>query len=121
MRMYFDMGVFYKAFGECVYPVMFHGTPTKPESIEKLKEVLGFLEGYVADGKFAAGTAGITLGDLPLVATYATIKPTGIIDLSAFPNCEAWFEKCKAVIPNYEKSNGEGAAAFAAFYKSKAC
>ena len=41
-------------------------------------QVLGFLEGYVADDKFAAGTDGITLGDLPLVATYATLKPTEV-------------------------------------------
>jgi len=119
MRMYFDMGIFYKAVGECVYPLLFKGVPTTDEAKDKLKEALGFLENYVADDKFAAGTEGITLADLPLVATYSTIKPTEVIDFSAYPNVEAWFEKCIAAIPNYEKANGEGAEAFAAFYKSK--
>jgi hypothetical protein len=31
-----------------------------------------------------------------------------------------WFEKCKALIPNYEKANGEGAAAFGGWYKGQA-
>jgi len=120
-RLYFDMGVFYKAFGECVYPVMFGGDKPGQDKFDKLKEVLGWLETFVAEDKFSAGTDCITLGDLALLATYSTMKAAELanIDLATFPNCEAWFEKCCKLVPNYEKANGEGATAFGGFYKSK--
>merc|ERR1712088_1236936 len=81
---------------------------------DMLKEVLGWLETFVAEDKFSAGTDCITLGDLALLATYSTMKASELadLDLSTFPNCEAWFEKCCKLVPNYEKANGEGAAAF---------
>jgi len=41
------------------------------------------------------------------------------LDLASFPNTVAWAEKCVKLVPNYEKANGEGAAAFGGFYKSK--
>jgi len=39
-------------------------------------KALGWLDGYVAGGKFAAGTTCITVADLALVATYSTLKNT---------------------------------------------
>ena len=64
-----------QAYGECVYPVMFE-TGVKPgqDKFDHLKEVLGWLETFLADGKFSAGTDWITLGDLALLATYSTMK-----------------------------------------------
>jgi len=118
-RLYFDMGAFYKAFGDCVYPIMFGGEPAGADKLEKLKEVLGWVDGFVADGKFAAGTDHLTIGDIALIATYSTIHASGYIDLSEYKNAEAWFEKCKALIPNYEKANGEGATGFGGWFKSK--
>ena len=102
---------------------MFGGDKPGQDKFDKLKEVLGWLEKFVADDKFAAGTDYITLGDLALVATYSTMKvdrqsialPSLIkniflqaaelagIDLASLPNCEAWFEKCCKLVPNYEK------------------
>ena len=51
-------------------------TGKKPgqDKFNKLKEVLGWLETFVAEDKFSAGTDWITLGDLALLATYSTIK-----------------------------------------------
>ena len=51
-------------------------TGEKPgqDKFNKLKEVLGWLETFVAEDKFSAGTDWITLGDLALLATYSTIK-----------------------------------------------
>jgi hypothetical protein len=77
-------------------------------------------------------------------------QASGYIDLSEYKNAEAWADRVIALIPNYEKvdvcpefppqgpcihisyfrhifvtfwpsqANGEGAAAFGGFYKSKA-
>jgi len=118
-RLYFDMGVFYKAFGDCVYPVMFGGDKPGQDKFDKLKEVLGWMDGFVKDGKFSARNDEMTIGDLALLATYSTVKAAGVVDLSEFSNAEAWFEKCCALVPNYEKANGEGAVGFGGFYKSK--
>ena len=41
------------------------------------------------------------------------------LDLSTNPNITSWFDKCVKLIPNYEKANGEGAAFFGGYYKSK--
>jgi len=121
-RLYFDMGVFYKAFGECVYPVMFGGDKPGQDKYDKVKENLGWLDGFVKDGKFSAGNEDMTIGDLALLATYSTMRAADLpgIDLAEYKNVEAWYERCCKLVPNYEKANGEGAAAFGGFFKSKA-
>merc|ERR1711992_349742 len=53
-RLYFDMGVFYKAFGECVYPVMFGGDKPGQDKFDKLKEVLGWLRTCSLPGRTAS-------------------------------------------------------------------
>ena len=54
------------------------------------------------------------------MATYSTIVASEAFDLSSVnPEVNDWFEKCKAAIPNFEKANGEGAAAFGGWYKSQ--
>merc|ERR1712130_165979 len=52
-RMYFDMGAFYKAAGDCFYPVMFGGPAPGEKEKDKLKEVLGWVDGFFKDDKFA--------------------------------------------------------------------
>lgn len=119
--LYFDMGVFYKAFGDVVYPKMMpgNGMPAPGDKQhDRLKEVLGWLNGFVADGKFAAGTDDMTIADIALLATFSTIKATEAVDLSSYADIEKWAAKCQELIPNYEKANGEGAAAFGGWYKS---
>ena len=110
-----------QAFGDTVYPIMFGGDKPGQDKFDKLKEVLSWVDGFVKDGKFCAGNDDLTIGDLALLATYATIKCAGQteVDLAEYKNAEAWFEKCCKLVPNYEKANGEGAAAFGGFYKSK--
>jgi len=119
-RLYFDMGVFYKAFGDIVYPKMFGGPAPEKKQHDRLKEVLGWVNNFVADGKFIAGTDKITVADVACISTFSTLVASEAVDLSEYSNTMAWFEKCKTLIPNYEKANGEGAVAFGGFYKSKA-
>ena len=66
-----------------------------------------------------AGTDHITLADLAIMASYTPLRESGIIDLSKYSNVEQWYFKCKKLIPNYEKANGEGAAEFGRLFKSK--
>ncbi len=42
-----------------------------------------------------------------------------VVDVSQYSNAEAWSVKCQALIPNYEKANGEGATVFGNMLKAK--
>merc|ERR1712241_1533006 len=65
-RLYFDMGVFYKAFGDNVYPIMFGGPTPGQDKMDRFKEVMGWVEkmkGEIpnyekANGEGAAGFGG---------------------------------------------------------------
>ena len=48
---------------------------------------------------------------------FRTGLATEHFDWSGYPEIMAWFEKMKGEIPNYEKANGAGVAAFAGFFK----
>jgi glutathione S-transferase len=62
----------------------------------------------------------LTLADIAFVSTFSTIVASEAFDLSAYnPELNEWFEKCKALIPNFDKANDEGAVAFGGWYKSK--
>jgi len=122
-RLYFDMGAFYKAFGDMVYPVMFPAGGAKlpgEKEQNRLKEVLGWLNGWVADGKYAAGTDHMTLADISLLSTFATLKAAKPVDLAPYENLDGWVGRCTPQIPNYEKANGEGASQFGGWYASAA-
>merc|ERR1711971_501689 len=71
--------------------------------------------------KFCAGTSHITVADIAFLSTFSTFKAGDVsgVDLSTYTNIMSWFEKCVKLIPNYEKANGEGAAFFGGYYKSK--
>jgi len=121
-RLYFDMGTFYAALGKMIYPVVFGiGPMPGKEAMDKVNETLGWLEGFVKDGKFSAGTDYITIGDLSLLATYSTMKACKIpgLDLTQYKGVEAWFRKCVKEVPNYEKVCGEGAAMWGGAYQAK--
>ena len=122
-RLYFDMGTFYPAFGDLVYPIMFE-TGVKPgqDKSDKFQEVMGWMNDFVAGDKFAAGTSQMTIADLSLLATYSSIRAAGDIGgvkLSNYANIEAWYQKCIKLVPNYEKANGAGATEFGEYYKAK--
>jgi len=119
--MYFDMGAFYKALADILYPKMFKQDPSTfpaQKEFDKLDEVLGWLNDWVSDDKFSAGTTDMTIADISLMATFSTLKASECHDTSKYTEIEKWFTKCKALIPNYEKANGEGAVFFGDWYKN---
>lgn len=113
--MYFDMGQFYKAFGECFYPVALFGTSDTidKEKYEKLKVVLGWVKDFIGETGYAAGTAKLTLADLCFMATLSSVQASGVVDLEKdYPELKNYIDKVSAQVPNYAKANGEGAAKF---------
>ena len=116
-RLYFDMGTFYKAFGECTYPILFGGPKPGQDKVDRFAEVMGWVNDFVKTSGYVAGTDHLTVADVAFVATYATIVAAGHLDLTPYVEVNAWFEKVKAQVPNYEKACGQGAAAFGGWFK----
>ena len=90
-------------------------TPGENEQ-KRFDEVMGWVQDFIKPTGYVAGTSYLTLADLAFLATYSTVDATGHFDLSAYPAVNAWFEKVKGEVPNYEGSCGQGAASFAGLY-----
>jgi len=123
-RMYFDMGTFYKAFGECFYPIAFRGAKeVEADKLERLHEVLGWVSGFVEATGYAAGTDHLTMADVCFVATLSTLVATGDLIVPNFaekyPKLSTYLEKMAKEIPNYESANGEGATSLGQWVLSK--
>merc|ERR1712001_702610 len=118
-RLFFDMGTFYKRFGECIYPILFDGPTPGPEKHDLFKEAMGWVNDFIKPTGYVTGTDHLTVADLCFLATYATVVATEHFDLTPYAETNAWFEKLKKEVPNYEKANDEGAIAFGAWFKSK--
>ena len=67
-----------------------HDLTSEKKHWDKLSEVLGWVDGFVAGGKMVAGTEQMTLADLAIMATYATLKECELTDLSKYTNIEEW-------------------------------
>ena len=107
---------------------------------KKFKEVMGWVEDFLKPTGYAAGTDSMTVADIAWVATfryecdsnvlyvtlinglklylYSTVFATEHFDMSVYPTTNAWFEKIKGEIPNYEKACGDGAAVFREWFKA---
>merc|ERR1712076_302190 len=100
-RLFFDMGTFYKAIGDLMYPHLF-GRPMEDEETKqkKFKEVMGWANDFVKPTGWVAGNDCMTLADIAFAATYGTAKATG-------------------AIKNHDKTNQVGLDAFAGWVKAK--
>jgi len=107
-RLYFNIGIFYKRFGDCVYPVAFGKTDViDKEAMDALKEALKWVDMITAGG-FVLGEA-MTVADIDFMSTMSTLEACCFLDMSSFKNMNAWAAKMKTIIPKYEVNCGEGA------------
>ncbi len=118
-RLYFEMGIFYKAFSDLVYPKLFDVGVVPENGQERFVEVLNWLNDFVKPTGFVAGTDHFTIADIACFATYSTQKACdGFHDFSAYPELNSWCEKMKTLV-NHAKYNQEGANEFGRWYKAK--
>ena len=62
----------------------------------------------------------MTVADLSFLSTYECVVASNQVELTKYqPELNGWYERCKALVPNYEKLNVEGSAAWAQFLHSK--
>ncbi|KAJ3648206.1 hypothetical protein Zmor_020026 [Zophobas morio] len=109
-RLYFDLGTLYARFADYYYPVIFGGGEYDPAKLDKIKEALGFLDSFLQNDEFVAGSQ-LTLADLSLLATVTSFEAVNF-DLSAYKNVVDWLARVKAAAPGYEEANGKGVVLF---------
>ena len=74
-----------------MYPVMFGTGKPDQDKFDKLKEVLGWVDSFVAGDKFCAGTSHITVADIAFLSTFSTFKVGKIIDANNHSNIHLYF------------------------------
>ena len=100
---------------------MMFGAPKPDETtFKKFYEVLSWANDFVKPTGYVAGTDHMTLADISFLATYSTVKATGYFDLEKYEELNAWFEKIKGEVPDYENANGQGATDFGSWFKNTA-
>ncbi|XP_057377264.1 glutathione S-transferase 1-like [Daphnia carinata] len=111
-RLFFDLGVFYSAFSDYYYPVIFRGATSLDDGKKKkLDEALRFFNMFVSDRDFAAGDH-LTIADLSLVASASTMERVNPKIFDDYPKIKEWMERCKNQIPDYHDLNQVGAEIF---------
>nr|XP_027230685.1 uncharacterized protein LOC113822351 [Penaeus vannamei] len=68
---------------------------------------LGWLDGFLGRGRFAAGTDHVTVADHVLVANVASFEAAGRLP-GTRQKVGAWLERCRKEMPGYEEANGGG-------------
>lgn len=91
-------------------------TVISAEAKEKILSSMDALEGFLDGQEWFSGNENVSIADLSLLAAFSTLYHAGM-DISAYPNVSAWYERC-ASLPGFSE-NEKGAKMFASFIKSK--
>ena len=121
-RLCFNSGFWNKYFFNLIFPKVYKGEDFSKEVIGKIEQDLEWINDFLKDTGFLAGTDGPTLADYSLLAMYSSMNGLeGVvpIDLSKYNEINDWFDKMKKLTKNYDESNGNGAKGFADYVRSK--
>ncbi|EDV94338.1 glutathione S-transferase 1-1 [Drosophila grimshawi] len=100
-RLYFDMGVLYKSFGDYYYPQIREGKPANPEDYKKIETALDFLDTFLQGQQYVAGGQ-LTIADISILSSVSTLVVMGF-DLSKYPSVAKWFENAKKETPAWNE------------------
>lgn len=100
-RLYFDANSLVPRLDDITQPLLLGYTKDIPqEKRDRLKESLGYLNGFLELNKWVAGQE-TTIADLVIVCTVTTLKELGVrLDEHRF--VQVWFERCKE-LPGFEE------------------
>ncbi|CAG4987629.1 unnamed protein product [Parnassius apollo] len=105
MRLDFDLGTLYPRLNEFLSAHFLEGKPLEESGVKKIQEALGFIDTFLADTKYVAGSE-LTLADYGLGLTTSCIEAANI-SLKEYPNVVRWLALFKSTAPQYEAINGK--------------
>uniref|UniRef100_A0A182ILF0 glutathione transferase n=1 Tax=Anopheles atroparvus TaxID=41427 RepID=A0A182ILF0_ANOAO len=115
-RLFFDIGTLYKNIIGIIMLVFKKEQPTD-EQMEKLKQAIDLLEGFVTERPYAAADQ-LTVADICLLGSVTGLEWLKH-DLQPYPHIRAWVSRVTAEIPDYAEFRKELEDATKAYIASK--
>ncbi|XP_060520843.1 uncharacterized protein LOC132698667 [Cylas formicarius] len=112
-RLHFENGVLFERCKTAFLPLFMGESQVSEDDADKLIEAFGFLEEFLGDNQWMVGDD-ITIADLSLLATVATVELFFPIDAERFPKMTEWLARGKE-LPYFDEVNSEGFDAFKGF------
>ena len=84
-----------------------------------LKEVLLWIEDFVAETGYVTGLPHMTIADLSMLPIYTTLRSGNFVSDKEYPGLEKWVQSCKGQLKNFEKMNSAGADLAGGAFKAK--
>lgn len=103
-RLFFDIGTLFKQFQEYYLLPAFQGAAGDPETLKKLNESLGLLNGFIEPTGFTAGTKKFTVSDFVLYATVSSMEVFDF-DFTPFPEVKKWLEVMSETAPGRDQNS----------------
>ncbi|XP_055546103.1 glutathione S-transferase 1-like [Wyeomyia smithii] len=116
-RLCFDLTTLYKNVSGYYGPIVMRGATPDENLYKQVEQAFGYLEGFLAKSKFAAGDQ-ITVADFALI-TSVSMAAAMKFDLTKYPNVERWTKLCVSTMTGYEDVSNQAKAAWKAFMESK--
>ncbi|XP_046683086.1 glutathione S-transferase 1-1-like [Homalodisca vitripennis] len=109
-RLLFDIGVLYARIRDICFPVLFRDeTEVTADKIKSLEEALGWVELFLRDNLWVAGS-NLTIADTAFLASITSIAAVGY-KLNKFTRILDWLGRCEKEVKGWEE-NRYGAALF---------
>ncbi|XP_023170120.2 glutathione S-transferase 1-1-like [Drosophila hydei] len=115
-RLYFDIGVLYKAFADYYRPIFFQNKPGDPEDLKKIEAAVGLLNTFLEGQQYVAGDH-LTIADIAILANISTLLATKF-EIKNYPNVAKWYANAEKVTPGWSE-NLDGLAQMQDFFDSK--
>ncbi|CAH0546304.1 unnamed protein product [Brassicogethes aeneus] len=109
-RLHFENGILYTRCREAALPLFMGESEIDEDVKDKLIEALGFLESFLNGHDWFAGDE-VTIADLSILSTLATVELFIPVDAERFPQLDAWLKRAKD-LPYFHETNAEGLQLF---------
>ncbi|XP_075144560.1 glutathione S-transferase 1-like [Haematobia irritans] len=96
-RLYFDMGILYKAFAENYHPQIFKKCSPDPTLFKNLESAMEILDNFLAKSLYATGDS-MTLADLALLVSVSTIDVSKF-NIKIYKNVMKWYRNMRNMAP----------------------
>ncbi|XP_064550145.1 glutathione S-transferase 1-1-like [Drosophila montana] len=115
-RLYFDIGVLFKAFSDYYSPLFRLNKPGSPEDYKKVEAAFSLLDTFLEGQQYVAGS-NLTIADIAILASVSTFVAMNF-ELKNYPNVAKWYENAQKVTPGWNE-NWEGLMQMKEWFEAK--